>query len=200
MNISSIHCKNPEELDTIDLNELKKKCREYGLNDHGTKITLCKRIQIYLENITTSDDIYLDINNIKKINTIYDLVSVLKLKDLSQIHDLDIFEVEFLFNEISKEYPQILDEMKTLIQKYPPINEDRGDVDTKMLLITDYLGKIMCNCIKNNKKEFRKRAPDVCKRSIFRNRNLKISQYKCSKNKATILPKFGENKVITYDD
>jgi hypothetical protein len=200
MNISSINCKNQEELDTFDLNDLKKKCREYGLNDHGTKITLCQRIQSYLQNITASNDNYLDVNNIKKINTIYDLVSVLKLEDLSQIHDLDMFEVEFLFNEISKEYPQIIDEMTTLIKKYPPIDQERGDIDTKMLLITDYLGKIMCDCIKKNKKEFRKRAPDVCKRSIFRNRNLKISQYKCSKNKATILPKFGQNIVINYDD
>jgi hypothetical protein len=200
MNISSIHCKNPIELDTFDVNDLKKKCREYGLNDHGTKITLCKRIQSYLENINAPNDNDLNINNIKKINTIYDLVSVLKIQDLSQIHDLDIFDVEFLFNEISKEYPDILTDMDILIKKYPVNDDERGDIDVKMLLITDYLGQIMCNCIKNNKKEFRKRAPDVCNRSIFRNRNLKISQYKCSKNKATILPKFGEKLVISYQD
>jgi hypothetical protein len=200
MNISSINCRNPQELDTFDLNDLKTKCREYGLNDHGTKITLCKRIQSYLENTTYPNDNNLDINNIKKINTIYDLVSVLKIEDLSQIHDLDMFEIEFLFNEISKEYPQIISQMERLVQKYPIIDVERGDIDVKMLLITDYLGQIMCNCIKTNKKEFRKRAPDVCKRSIFRNRNLKISQYKCSKNTATILPKFGEKTVITYDD
>ena len=44
----------------------------------------------------------IDINNIKKIHSIYDLVSVLKIEDLSEIHDLDEYEVEFLFNEISK--------------------------------------------------------------------------------------------------
>lgn len=200
MNISSINCKNPDELNPIDLNDLKKKCREYGLNDHGTKITLCRRIQSYLENISGPNDNYLDITNIKKIHSIYDLVSVLKIEDLSEIHDLDEFEVEFLFNEISKEYPDIINELIERIKEYPPIDETTGDTDVKMLLIIDYLGHMMCNCIKTHKKEFRKRAPDVCGRSIFKNRDLKISQYKCDRNSATILPKFGSVKVISYDE
>lgn len=200
MNISNINCENPKELKKIELNDLKHICRQYGLNDHGTKISLCSRIQSYLKNITGTKDTYLDINNIKKIHSIYDLVAVLKIDDLSEIHDLDEYEVEFLFNEIKKKYPEIENDMDKLIKKYPVKDIERGDIDVKMLIITDYLGRMICQCIDKYQPKLGIKSNDICQRSIIKNRDLKISQYKCDSKSATILPKFGSRKVIGYED
>ena len=100
MNISAIQCENSKDLNKYSANNLKKICRQYKLNDHGTKITLCNRIKNYLQNITGKN--YLNIKNITKIHSIYDLVRVLDIDDLSQLHDLDMYEVEFLFNELQQ--------------------------------------------------------------------------------------------------
>ena len=90
--------------------------------------------------------------------------------------------------------------MERFIKKYPPTDVERGDIDTKMLLIIDYLGRMMCQCINKYQKRLGVKAGDVCQRSVIRNRDLKISQYKCDSKSATILPKFGSRKVIEYED
>ena len=200
MNINTIQCENPEHLNKYSANNLKKMCRQYELNDHGTKITLCNRIRNYLQNITGKNDTHLNINNITKIHSIYDLVRVLHIDDLSQLHDLDMFEVEFLFNELLQEFPKMDKEMKKLIKQHQRKDDERGDIDVKMLLISHYLGKMICDCTTKYEPTYGKKTGEICERSVFRNRNVRVNQYKCDKKGATILPKFGSTKIIRYVD
>jgi hypothetical protein len=198
MNISRIQCDNSEHLNKYSANNLKKICRQYELNDHGTKITLCNRIKNYLKNITGKH--YLNINNITKIHSIYDLVRILDIDDLSQLHDLDMYEVEFLFNELQQEFPGMDKEMKKLIKQYHQKDVKRSDIDVKMLLISHYLGKMICECTKKYEPIYGTKTGEICERTVFRNKNVRVDQYKCDKKSATILPKFGSTKIIGYVD
>jgi hypothetical protein len=192
-NYYNINCLKEEELDEIKLDELKHLSQEYGLDQHGTKITLCQNIQSYLKAIQTPTSQNLDKNNILMIHNIYDFIRVLDINDLKEIHSLSIDDIEFLWTTIQMELDNLdlnadLDKIRSI---YPSANE----IDLKVIIIIDTLSKLFCDCIRS-KSKYGKKKVEICKKTILNRLNVNVSNYVCDKNNSILLPKFGNRNIL----
>ena len=192
-NYYTINCLKEDELDEIKLDELKHISQEYGLDQHGTKITLCKNIQSYLKAIQTETSQNLDKNNIVMIHNIYDFIRVLDINDLNDIHSLSIDDIDFLWTTIQIELDNLdlnadLDKIRSI---YPSANE----INLKVIIIIDTLSKLFCECI-TAKSKYGKKKIGICKKTILNRLNVNVSNYVCDKNNSILLPKFGNRNIL----
>jgi hypothetical protein len=192
-NYYNINCLKEEELDEIKLDELKHLSQEYGLDQHGTKITLCQNIQSYLKAIQAPTSQNLDKNNILMIHNIYDFIRVLDINDLQEIHSLSTDDIDFLWTTIQMELANLdlnadLDKIRS---SYPSANE----IDLKVIIIIDTLSKLFCDCIRS-KSKYGKKKVGICKKTILNRLNVNVSNYVCDKNNSILLPKFGNRNIL----
>lgn len=192
-NYYTINCLNEDELDEIKLDELKHISQEYGLDQHGTKITLCKNIQSYLKAIQTDTSLNLDKKNLIMIHNIYDFIRVLNINDLKEIHSLSIDDIEFLWDTCQKELENLdlnadLDKIRSI---YPLSNE----IDLKVVILIEILSKMFCDCILS-KSKYGKKKVGICKKTILNRLNVNVSNYVCDKNNSVLLPKFGNRNIL----
>jgi hypothetical protein len=192
-NLYNINCRNEDELDEIKLEELKHISQDYGLDQHGTKITLCKNIQSYLKAIQTTTSQNLDKNNIVMIHNIYDFIRVLNIDDLKEIHTLSDEDIDFLWTTIQNELSNLdinadLDKIKQL---YPLAN----DIDLKVVILIDILSRMFCDCIKS-KSKYGKKKVSICKKTVLNRHNVNVSNFVCDKNNTVLLSKFGDREIL----
>ena len=194
IDLSKINCNDEEQLDMILLDELKHQSRLYGLDQHGTKITLCKNINSYLNAIKSNESELLTSSNIDMIHSIYDLIRVLKIDDLKELHNLDEDEIDFLWETIKTEENIDLD---SDLYKILPIYKTSNIFDLKVVILIESLSKLFCKCIKN-KSKYGKEKGNICRKTILKRRHVNSSKYACDENNNILLPKFGSKEVLYY--
>lgn len=189
----NIDCLNEEELDNIKLEELKNISQEYGLNQHGTKITLCKNVQSYLKAIETPTSQNLDKNNILFIHNIYDFIRVLNINDFKDLHTLSKDDIEFLWNTLENEIEDnnLNSDLLKVKDKYHSVDE----IDLKTIIIIDLLSKLYCDCILS-KKKYGKKKVGICKKTVLNRYDINTSNYICDNNNNLLLPKFGDRIIL----
>lgn len=192
-NLYNIDCHNENELDEIKLDELKHINQEYGLDQHGTKITLCKNIQSYLKAIQTSTSQNLDKNNVVMIHNIYDFIRVLNIDDLKELYTLNVEDVNFLWTTIQIEIEDIdlNEDLNKIRSSYPSADE----IDLKVIILINTLSKLFCDCI-TSKSKYGKKKVGICKKTILNRVNVNVSNYMCNKNSNILLSKFGTRNIL----
>lgn len=194
IDLSNIKCNDEEQLDKILLEELKHQSRLYGLDQHGTKITLCKNINSYLNAIKSNESELLNSSNIDMIHSIYDLIRVLKIDDLNELHNLDEDEIDFLWETIKTEENIDLD---SDLDKIKTVYKTSNILDLKIVILIDILSKLFCKCIKS-KSKYGKEKGNICRKTILKRRHINSSKYSCDGNNNILLPKFGSKEVLYY--
>lgn len=190
INIENIDCINSDSLKKLTLSELKKISHIYGLSSSGNKMTLCKNIQHYINIITIGAKGVYTPKNKNQIKSIDDLINILDIEDLNDLHTLSETDIDFLFDRLNKEEPQL--KLDKQLQANP---------DLKIKLLVDTLANKFCECIHNlNQQNLLKYKTKTiipqCQRAIFKNNKLKISKFICDPT-PTLLPKYGSRVVLT---
>jgi len=190
----NINCLNEEELDDIKLEYLKHISQEYGLDQHGTKITLCNNIKSYLRAIETPTSQNLDKNNILIIHNIYDFIRVLNINDFKELHTLSEDDIQFLWNTINIEMHDI--NLSDNLEKIKPIYQSANEIDLKVIVLIEVLSNLYCNCI-ISKSKYGKKKIAICKKTVLNRYNVNASNYTCDKNNSILLPKFGNRSILS---
>jgi hypothetical protein len=192
-NFYNIDCLDEKQLDEIKLEELKHVSQAYGLDQHGTKITLCKNIHSYLQAIQTSTSQNLDKNNILMIHNIYDFIRVLNLDDLKELHTLSLDDIEFLWETVQKELEHL--DLNTDLDKIRDVYPLSDEIDLKVVILIDVLSKLFCDCLKS-KSKYGKKKLGICKKTILNRYNVNASNYLCDNSDTILLPKFGNRTIL----
>ena len=192
-NLYNINCLKEEELDEIKLEELKHLSQEYGLDQHGTKITLCKNIQSYLQAIQAPTSQNLDKNNILMIHNIYDFIRVLNVDNLKEIHTLSNDDIDFLWKTVQIELEHL--DLNADLEKIRDIYPLSDEIDLKAVVLIDILSKLFCDCI-TSKSKYGKKKIGICKKTILNRLNVNAPNYVCDKNNKILLPKFGNRSIL----
>ena len=195
--LSNINCLNEDDLDPIKLEDLKYRSQEYGLDQHGTKITLCKNIQSYLKAIETPNSENLNKTNILMIHNIYDLIRVLKIDDLKELHTLSDDDIDFLWQTAQKEIDNI--DLNADLEKIRQIYISADELDLKVVILIEVLSRLFCECIAS-KKKYGKKKISMCKKTILNRVNVNASNYICDSNNSVLLPKFGSRDILHHYD
>ena len=192
-NLYNINCLKEEELDEIKLEELKHLSQEYGLDQHGTKITLCKNIQSYLQAIQAPTSQNLDKNNILMIHNIYDFIRVLNVDNLKEIHILSNDDIDFLWKTVQIELEHL--DLNADLEKIRDIYPLSDEIDLKAVVLIDILSKLFCYCI-TSKSKYGKKKIGICKKTILNRLNVNAPNYVCDKNNNILLSKFGNRSIL----
>jgi hypothetical protein len=195
--LTNINCLDEEDLDPIKLEELKYLSQEYGLDQHGTKITLCKNIQSYLKAIETPNSENLNKTNILMIHNIYDLIRVLRIDDLKELHTLSYDDIIFLWETTQNEIDNI--DLNADLEKIREIYISADELDLKVVILIEVLSKLFCECIAS-KQKYGKKKISICKQTILNRVNVNASNYICDSNNNVLLPKFGSRDILHHFD
>jgi hypothetical protein len=195
--LTNINCLDEEDLDPIKLEELKYLSQEYGLDQHGTKITLCKNIQSYLKAIETPNSENLNKTNILMIHNIYDLIRVLRIDDLKELHTLSYDDIIFLWETTQNEIDNI--DLNADLEKIREIYISADELDLKVVILIEVLSKLFCECIAS-KQKYGKKKISICKKTILNRVNVNASNYICDSNNNVLLPKFGSRDILHHFD
>jgi len=194
-NLYDIDCLQEKQLDPVKLDDLKHISQEYGLDQHGTKITLCKNIQSYLKAIKTTTSQNLDKKNILMIHNIYDLIRVLKVDDLKELHTLSHDDINFLWETVQNEIDEI--DVNADLQKIRQIYTSADEFDLKVVILIEILSNLFCKCIAS-KSKYGKKKTGICKKTILNRINVNVSNYLCDGDNSILLPKFGNRSILQH--
>jgi hypothetical protein len=189
----NIDCLDETQLDDIKLEELKHISQEYGLDQHGTKITLCKNINSYLQAIQAPTSQNLDKNNILMIHNIYDFIRVLNITDLKELHTLSLDDIEFLWETVQKELEHV--DLNTDLDNIRDMYPQSDEIDLKVVILIEVLSKLFCDCL-ISKRKYGKKKIGICKKTILNRINVNASNYVCDNSNAILLPKFGNRTIL----